>query len=147
MGFSLPAAIGAQFGCPDKTVVNINGDGSYIMTIQELIPAITYKLPLKIFIINNMYLGMVRQWQELFHNKRYAAVDYHDNPDFALVAQAFGATGLRVERVEDVRPALEKAKGVDDGPVVIDFIVDEEENVFPMVPAGAGLGDVIRGLA
>ncbi len=147
MGFSLPAAIGAQIGCPDKTVVNINGDGSYIMTIQELIPAITYKLPLKIFIINNMYLGMVRQWQELFHNKRYAAVDYHDNPDFALLAQAFGATGLRVERVEDVRPALQKAKGIDDGPVVIDFIVDEEENVFPMVPAGAGLGDVIRGLA
>ena len=147
MGFSLPAAIGAQFGCPDKTVVNINGDGSYIMTIQELIPAITYKLPLKIFIINNMYLGMVRQWQELFHNKRYAAVDYHDNPDFALLAQAFGATGLRVERVEDVRPMLQKAKGIDDGPVVIDFIVDEEENVFPMVPAGAGLGDVIRGLA
>ena len=138
MGFSLPAAIGAQIGCPDKTVVNINGDGSYIMTIQELIPAITYKLPLKIFIINNMYLGMVRQWQELFHNKRYAAVDYHDNPDFALLAQAFGATGLRVERVEDVRPALQKAKGIDDGPVVIDFIVDEEENVFPDGARGRG---------
>ena len=147
MGFSLPAAIGAQLGCPDKTVVNINGDGSYIMTIQELVPAITMKLPLKVFIINNMYLGMVRQWQELFHQKRYAAVDYHDNPDFALLAEAFGATGIRVERIEDVRPALEKAKGIDDGPVVIDFIVDEEENVFPMVPAGAGLGDVIRGLA
>ena len=147
MGFSLPAAIGAQLGCPDKTIVNINGDGSYIMTIQELVPAITLKLPLKVFIINNMYLGMVRQWQELFHNKRYAAVDYHDNPDFALLAQAFGATGLRVEHVEDVRPALEKARRIDDGPVVIDFIVDEDENVFPMVPAGAGLGDVIRGLA
>ena len=147
MGFSLPAAIGAQFGCPEKTVININGDGSYVMTIQELIPAITHKLPIKIFIINNMYLGMVRQWQELFHNKRYSAVDYHDNPDFALLAQAFGATGLRVERIEDVGPALEKAKGINDGPVVIDFIVDEEENVFPMVPSGAGLGDVIRGLA
>lgn len=147
MGFSLPAAIGAQLGCPDKTVVNINGDGSYIMTIQELVPAVTLKLPLKIFIINNMYLGMVRQWQELFHQKRYAAVDYHDNPDFALLAQAFGATGLRVDRIEDVRPALEKSKHIDEGPVVIDFIVDEEENVFPMVPAGAGLGDVIRGLA
>lgn len=147
MGFSLPAAIGAQLGCPDKTVVNINGDGSYIMTIQELVPAITLKLPLKIFIINNMYLGMVRQWQELFHGKRYSAVDYHDNPDFAMLAQAFGATGLRVEHVEDVRPALQKAKGIDDGPVVIDFIVAEEENVFPMVPAGAGLGDVIRGLS
>ena len=147
MGFSLPAAIGAQLGCPDKTVVNINGDGSYIMTIQELVPAVTMKLPLKIFIINNMYLGMVRQWQELFHNKRYSAVDYHDNPDFALLAQAFGATGLRVEHPEDVEPALLKAKGINDGPVVIDFIVDEEENVFPMVPAGAGLGDVIRGLS
>ncbi len=147
MGFSLPAAIGAQLGCPDKTVVNINGDGSYIMTIQELVPAITLKLPLKIFIINNMYLGMVRQWQELFHGKRYSAVDYHDNPDFALLAQAFGATGIRVEHTEDVRPALQKAKGITDGPVVIDFIVDEEENVFPMVPAGAGLGDVVRGLS
>lgn len=147
MGFSLPAAIGAQLGCPDKTVVNINGDGSYIMTIQELVPAITLKLPLKIFIINNMYLGMVRQWQELFHGKRYSAVDYHDNPDFALLAQAFGATGLRVEHPEDVEPALQKAKGINAGPVVIDFIVDEEENVFPMVPAGAGLGDVIRGLS
>ena len=147
MGFSLPAAIGAQLGCPDKTIVNINGDGSYIMTIQELVPAVTLKLPLKIFIINNMYLGMVRQWQELFHQKRYSAVDYHDNPDFALLAQAFGATGLRVERIEDVRPALEKAKHINEGPVVIDFIVDEDENVFPMVPAGAGLGDVIRGLA
>ena len=147
MGFSLPAAIGAQLGCPDKTVVNINGDGSYIMTIQELVPAVTMKLPLKIFIINNMYLGMVRQWQELFHGKRYSAVDYHDNPDFALLAQAFGATGLRVEHTEDVVPALQKAKGITGGPVVIDFIVDEEENVFPMVPAGAGLGDVIRGLS
>ena len=147
MGFSLPAAIGAQLGCPDKTVVNINGDGSYIMTIQELVPAVTMKLPLKIFIINNMYLGMVRQWQELFHGKRYSAVDYHDNPDFALLAQAFGATGLRVEHTEDVVSALQKAKGITDGPVVIDFIVDEEENVFPMVPAGAGLGDVIRGLS
>lgn len=147
MGFSLPAAIGAQLGCPDKTVVNINGDGSYIMTIQELVPAITLKLPLKIFIINNMYLGMVRQWQELFHGKRYSAVDYHDNPDFALLAQAFGATGIRVEHMEDVQPALQKAKGITEGPVVIDFIVDEEENVFPMVPAGAGLGDVIRGLS
>jgi acetolactate synthase-1/2/3 large subunit len=94
-----------------------------------------------------MYLGMVRQWQEMFHNKRYAAVDYHDNPDFALLAQAFGATGIRVERVEDVRPALEKVKRLNDGPVVIDFIVEEEENVFPMVPAGAGLDEVIRGLA
>ena len=147
MGFSLPAAIGAQLGCPDKTVVNINGDGSYIMTIQELVPAVTMKLPLKVFIINNMYLGMVRQWQELFHGKRYSAVDYHDNPDFALLAQAFGATGLRVEHPEDVEPALLKAKGITDGPVVIDFIVDEEENVFPMVPAGEGLGDVIRGLS
>jgi acetolactate synthase-1/2/3 large subunit len=102
------------------------------------------KLPLKIFIINNMYLGMVRQWQELFFNKRYAAVDYHDNPDFAKLAEAFGATGIRIEKIEDVRPALERAKEIEDGPVVIDFIVDEEENVFPMVPSGKGLGDLIR---
>ena len=147
MGFSLPATIGAQLGRPDKTLVNINGDGSYIMNIQELVPAVTMKLPLKIFIINNMYLGMVRQWQELFFNQRYSAVDYHDNPDFAKLAEAFGATGIRVERPEDVRPAMEKAKENNDGPVVIDFIVDEEENVYPMVPAGAGLDQLIRGLA
>ena len=147
MGFSLPATIGAQLGRPDKTLVNINGDGSYIMNIQELIPAVTMKLPLKIFIINNMYLGMVRQWQELFYNQRYSAVDYHDNPDFAKLADAFGATGIRVDRPEDVRPAMERAKAIDDGPVVIDFIVDEEENVYPMVPSGAGLDQLIRGLA
>jgi len=147
MGFSLPATIGAQLGRPDKTLVNINGDGSYIMNIQELIPAVTMKLPLKIFIINNMYLGMVRQWQELFYNQRYSAVDYHDNPDFAKLADAFGATGIRVDRPEDVRPAMERAKEIDDGPVVIDFIVDEEENVYPMVPSGAGLDQLIRGLA
>ena len=144
MGFSMPAMIGAQIGRPDKTQVNINGDGSFIMTIQELVPAVSMKLPLKIFIINNMYLGMVRQWQELFFNKRYAAVDYHDNPDFAKLAEAFGATGIRVEKIEDVRPSLERAKEIEDGPVVIDFIVDEEENVFPMVPAGKGLGDLVR---
>jgi acetolactate synthase-1/2/3 large subunit len=147
MGYSFPAAIGAQLGNPDKTVVNINGDGSFIMNIQEVTTAVSLKLPIKCFIINNMYLGMVRQWQELFHNKRYSAVDYHDNPDFALLAQAFGATGLRVERIEDVRPALEKARNINDGPVIIDFIVDEEENVFPMVPSGAGLDELIRGLA
>ena len=147
MGFSLPATIGAQLGRPDKTLVNINGDGSYIMNIQELVPAVTMKLPLKIFIINNMYLGMVRQWQELFFNQRYSAVDYHDNPDFAKLADAFGATGIRVDRPEDVRPAMERAKEIDDGPVVIDFIVDEEENVYPMVPSGAGLDQLIRGLA
>jgi len=147
MGFSLPATIGAQLGRPDKTLVNINGDGSFIMNIQELVPAVTMKLPLKIFIINNMYLGMVRQWQEMFFQKRYSAVDYHDNPDFAKLAEAFGATGIRVERPEEVRPALEQAEKIEDGPVVIDFIVDEEENVFPMVPSGAGLDEVIRGLA
>jgi len=147
MGFSLPATIGAQLGRPDKTLVNINGDGSFIMNIQELGPAVTMKLPLKIFIINNMYLGMVRQWQEMFFQKRYSAVDYHDNPDFAKLAEGFGATGIRVERPEEVRPALEQAQKIEDGPVVIDFIVDEEENVFPMVPSGAGLDEVIRGLA
>ena len=144
MGFSMPAMIGAQIGRPDKTQVNINGDGSFIMTIQELVPAVSMKLPLKIFIINNMYLGMVRQWQELFFNKRYAAVDYHDNPDFAKLAEAFGATGIRVEKIEDVRPSLERAKEIEDGPVVIDFIVEEEENVFPIVPGGQGLGALIR---
>ena len=101
----------AQLGCPVTKPSSISTvTGSYIMTIQELVPAVTMKLPLKIFIINNMYLGMVRQWQELFHGKRYSAVDYHDNPDFALLAQAFGATGLRVEHPEDVRTCTPEGK-------------------------------------
>lgn len=145
MGFSLPAAIGAQFGCPDKTIININGDGSYIMTIQELIPAITYKLPLKIFIINNMYLGMVRQWQELFYAQRYSEVDLRDsNPDFVKLAEAYGAVGIRVFKDEEVEGAWLEASKVKDRPVMLDMVIAEEGNVYPMIPAGAASHEMIE---
>ena len=146
MGYGLPAAIGAQVGCPDKTVININGDGSFMMNLQELATMATNKLPVKVMIINNGYLGMVRQWQELFFQKRYSATSLQDNPDFAKVAEALGVTGMRVEKTDEVRPAIEKALDINT-PVVIDFIVDSEANVFPMVPSGAGLDEMIGGLA
>ena len=135
MGFGFPAAIGAQLGCPDKIVIAIAGDGSFQMNIQELSTAVKYKLPVKVAILNNGYLGMVRQWQELFYEKRYAHTLLDGNPDFVLVAKAYGAEGLLVEKKADVRPIIEKALSID-GPVVIDFKVDPEENVFPMIPAG-----------
>ncbi|MFQ6043852.1 MAG: biosynthetic-type acetolactate synthase large subunit [Candidatus Poribacteria bacterium] len=146
MGYGLPAAIGAQIGCPDKLVVNINGDGSFMMNVQELVTIASRKLPVKVMIINNGRLGMVRQWQELFFNKRYSVSVLHDNPDFAKVAEAFGVTGIKVTQIDEVRPAIEKALRID-GPVVIDFIVSSEANVYPMVPSGAALNEMIGGLA
>ena len=135
MGFGFPAAIGAQLGCPDKTVVAIAGDGSFQMNIQELSTAVKYNLPVKVAILNNGYLGMVRQWQELFYDKRYAHTLLDGNPDFVQVAKAYGADGFLVTDKKDVRPIIEKAISIN-GPVVIDFRVDPEENVFPMIPAG-----------
>jgi acetolactate synthase-1/2/3 large subunit len=135
MGFGFPAAIGAQLGCPDKIVIAIAGDGSFQMNIQELSTAVKYNLPVKVAILNNGYLGMVRQWQELFYDKRYAHTLLDGNPDFVLVAEAYGADGFLVTDKKDVRPTIEKALSID-GPVVIDFRVDPEENVFPMIPAG-----------
>ena len=146
MGYSLPASIGAQIGRPDKLIVNITGDGGFMMNVQELLTVLTYNLPIKIAILNNRYLGMVRQWQELFFDKRYAFTDLHNNPNFAKLAESFGITGMRVSEVKEVRPALEKALDIN-GPVLIEFLVKEEENVFPMVPAGAGLDGMITGLA
>jgi acetolactate synthase-1/2/3 large subunit len=146
MGYGFPAAIGAQIGCPDKIVFAISGDGSFQMNIQELSTIVMYNLPVKVAVINNSYLGMVRQWQELFFNRRYSGVYFKHNPNFAEVARVFGATGIRVTRPEEVRPAIDKAIDTE-GPVVIDFIVDSEENVFPMVPAGAPLQEMIGGLA
>jgi len=147
MGFGFPAAIGAQIGCPDKVVFDIAGDGSFQMNIQELCTVVQHKLPVKVAILNNGYLGMVRQWQELFYNKRYSHTTLHDgNPDFVKVAEAYGAMGIRVEKSEDVVPALEKAIEYD-GPVVLDCIVDQEENVYPMVPAGEAIHRMIGGMA
>ncbi|MFN3467371.1 MAG: thiamine pyrophosphate-dependent enzyme, partial [Candidatus Brocadiales bacterium] len=142
MGFGLPAAIGAQIGRPDQEVWLISGDGSFLMTNQELATAVAYQVPIRAVIVNNGYLGMVRQWQELFYKKRYSQTHLEDNPDFVRVAEAYGAKGFRVERKEEVRPTLEKALAVR-GPVVIDFRIGQEENVFPMIPAGKTVREAI----
>ena len=145
MGFGLPAAIGAQVGCPDKLVFDIAGDGSVQMVSQELATAVAYDLPIKVAILNNGYLGMVRQWQELMWNRRYSQTDINvGTPDFVKLAEAYGALGLRVTRVEDVRPALEQAIATPK-PVVIDFQVAREENVLPFVPPGEPLTKMMGG--
>jgi len=147
MGFGFPAAIGAQFGRPDKTVFDIAGDGSIQMNIQELATAVSNKLPIKIAIMNNGYLGLVRQWQQLFYKGRYSAVELESaNPDFLKLADAYGAAGIRVTRKEEVRPAIEKALSIDNV-VVLDFRIEREENVFPFVPAGEAIDRMIHGLA
>ncbi len=142
MGYGFPAAIGAQVACPDKMVFDIAGDGSIQMNIQELTTVVANKLPVKVAILNNRYLGMVRQWQELFYDGRLSGVDLSTNPDFVKIAEAFGATGIKVTKPEEVRPAIEKAIKTP-GPVFIEFIVDRKENVFPMVPAGAAIDEMI----
>lgn len=146
MGYGFPAAIGAQLGCPDKIVVDIAGDGSIQMNIQELSTVVRLNIPVKIAILNNGYLGMVRQWQELFYNKRYSGVNLDGNPDFVKLAEAYGAKGFLVEKKEDVRPTIEKAFSLH-GPVIMDFRVDPSENVFPMVPAGQAIHRMIGTMA
>jgi acetolactate synthase-1/2/3 large subunit len=146
MGFGFPAAIGAQVGCPDKLVVDIAGDGSIQMNIQELAPAVHNQIPVKICILNNGYLGMVRQWQELFYDKRYAGTPLEGNPDFVRLAEAYGAKGVRVTDPDQVRPALEEAFS-DRLVWVLDFAIEAEENVFPMVPAGEAIDRMIGGMA
>jgi len=147
MGFGFPAAIGAQFARPDAVVFDIAGDGSIQMNIQELATAVKYKLPVNIAILNNGFLGMVRQWQELFYKKRYSGTVLGDsNPDFVKLAEAYGADGIRVTTPEEVRPALEKAIA-SPRPVVLDFAVEPEENVFPMVPAGEAINKMMGGMA
>ncbi|MBA7563994.1 Acetolactate synthase large subunit IlvB1 [subsurface metagenome] len=142
MGFGLPAAIGAKVGCPDSTVWCIDGDGSLQMTIQELATIAQEKVGVKIAVLHNTYLGMVRQWQELFYNKRYVATPL-SSPDFVKIAEAYGLPALRVERREEVAPAIQKAMA-EPGAFLIDFIVEPEENVYPMVPPGAALAEVLE---
>lgn len=143
MGFGLPAAIGASFGVgPDKDVWCISGDGSFQMCIQELIVATIYKLPVKIAILNNTFLGMVRQWQEMFWQKHYSSVDMERAPDFVKVAEAYGMLGLRCENVNDVEATIRKAMETE-GPVLMDFRVVKETNVYPMIPSGQTVGDMI----
>jgi acetolactate synthase-1/2/3 large subunit len=142
MGFGLPAALGAQIGCPDSTVWCIDGDGSFQMTIHELATIVQEQAPVKIAIINNGYLGMVRQWQELFYKKRYVATPI-SCPDFVKIAEGYCLPGLRVTHKEEVVPALEQAMN-HRGPFLIDFRVEPEENVYPMVPPGATVAEIIE---
>ncbi|UCD58164.1 MAG: biosynthetic-type acetolactate synthase large subunit [Candidatus Hydrogenedentota bacterium] len=146
MGYGFPAAIGAQIGRPDKVVFDIAGDGSIQMNIQELATAVHNKLPINVAILNNHFLGMVRQWQQLFHNRRYSASCLIDNPDFVKVAEAYGAKGIKITKKKEVRPAVEEAIESPQ-PVILDFEVAREENVFPMVPVGAGIREMLEGLA
>jgi len=148
MGYGLPAGIGAQFAQPDDDVFVVAGDGSLQMNIQELSTAVGNKKPVKIALLNNGYLGMVRQWQELFFDRRYSETHLEPaNPDFVKLAEAYGAEGMRIEDPDEVRPALEKSLEIDDRPVLMDFRVDPEANVFPMVPAGEAIHRMLDGLA
>jgi acetolactate synthase-1/2/3 large subunit len=142
MGYGFPAAMGAQVAFPDKLVIDIAGDGSFQMNSQELAAVVQYQLPVKVAILNNRYLGMVRQWQEFFYGKRYASVSLEGiSPDFVKLAEAYGAVGLRATRPEEVVPILQQAFSTKK-PVIIDFVVDPEENVYPMVPAGEPLNQM-----
>jgi acetolactate synthase-1/2/3 large subunit len=142
MGFGLPAAMGAKVGCPDKTVICVAGDGSVQMNMQELATCAQEGIAIKVFIMNNNYLGMVRQWQELFWDRRYSHVNMGQFPDFVKLADAYGASGVRLTDkgtlVEDMRAAIEM-----DGPVLIDVRVTQEENVYPMISPGAAARDMV----
>lgn len=142
MGFGLPAAIGAQIACPDKLVVDIAGDGSIQMNIQEMAVAVQCCLPVKVVVLNNSYLGMVRQWQELFYEKRYACTHMDHAPDFVKLAEAYGAVGLRATKPEEVESVLKEGLSIAQ-PVIMDFRVDKEESVYPMVPAGAPITEML----
>jgi acetolactate synthase I/II/III large subunit len=144
MGFSVPAAIGAKVGRPDRTVWAVDGDGCFQMTAQELVTATAERIPVKVAILNNAYLGMVRQWQEMFYDERYSEVYLSpDLPDYKLWAEAMGCVGMRVESPDEVDAAIQKANEIDDRPVVIDFRTDSREKVYPMVPAGKSNDDII----
>ena len=143
MGFGLPSAIGAQLARPESLVYTIVGDGSFQMTLCELSTAAINKLPIKILIINNRYLGMVRQWQHMFYENRLTGVDLEGNPDFMKLASAYGIKGFRVKRSSDVRKTLKAALAWDEGPCIIEAVVEQHDNVFPMVPAGATLDEMI----
>ena len=142
MGYGLPAAIGAQAAFPDRVVIDIAGDGSIQMNIQELATVMQYKLPVKIAILNNGHLGMVRQWQEIFYEKRYSHTVLDIAPDFIKLAEAYGALGLRASKPEEVVPVIEQALSTP-VPVIMDFVVEKEESVYPMVPAGSPINKML----
>lgn len=145
MGFGFPAAIGAKIGRPDKEVFDIAGDGSFLMNMQEICTAVQYRVGVKVAILNNKFLGMIRQWQNLFYNNRYSYSCLECQPDFLKLAESYGCPAFRAEKPEDVEPILREAMKIKDLPVLMDFVVDREENVFPMVPAGAALNEMILG--
>jgi acetolactate synthase I/II/III large subunit len=144
MGFGLPATIGAAFGVTDRPVITICGDGGLMMNIQEMVTAVYNKLPIKIFLINNSYLGMVRQWQELFHKEKYSFTDLAaSNPDFVKVAEAFGCRAVSADTPESARAAISEALAWNEGPMLVDFRVVRKDMVFPMVPAGGSISDML----
>ena len=144
MGFAVPAAIGAKVGRPEAMVWAVDGDGCFQMTAQELVTASAERIPIKVAVLNNAYLGMVRQWQEMFYDERYSEVYLSpDLPDYVKWAEAMGCIGLRVERPEEVQPAIDKANQIDDRPVVVEFRTDSGEKVYPMVPAGASNDEIV----
>ena len=142
MGYGLPAAIGAQIAFPNRQVIDIAGDGSIQMNIQELIVAVANCLPVKVVILNNRYLGMVRQWQELFYDRNYCGTGIHDAPDFVKLAEAYGAVGLRATKPEEVEATLREGLKIP-RPVFMEFVVEQEENVYPMVPAGKPTSEML----
>ena len=143
MGYEVPGAMGAQVGRPDKVVWSIAGDGGFQMTMCELATLFENRIPVKIAILNNGFLGMVRQWQELFYDRSYVATGYSGNPDFVKLAEAFGIYGARVTEKSQVRRTIVEAMEFD-GPALIDFVVEQEENVYPMIPAGMSVGQMIE---
>ncbi|MBS1849149.1 MAG: acetolactate synthase large subunit [Actinobacteria bacterium] len=144
MGFAIPAAVGAKVGRPDRTVWAVDGDGCFQMTAQELVTASTEHIPIKVAILNNGYLGMVRQWQEMFYDERYSEVYLSlDVPDYVKWAEAMGCVALRVESPEEIAPAIDKANEIDDRPVVVEFRTDDREKVFPMVPGGKANDEIV----
>jgi acetolactate synthase-1/2/3 large subunit len=142
MGFGFPAAIGAQVAFPDKTVIDIAGDGSFQMNIQEMATAVQYNLPVKVAILNNQCLGMVRQWQQLFCDRRYSQTIFEAAPDFVKLAEAYGGVGLRATKADEVEPVIREALSIRK-PVIMDFWVDRNECVYPMVPPGAALSEML----
>jgi acetolactate synthase-1/2/3 large subunit len=144
MGYGLPAAIGAQIAHPDSLVIDVAGEASILMNIQEMSTAAQYRLPVKIFILNNQYMGMVRQWQELLHGGRYSESYMESLPDFVKLAEAFGARGLRVTEPSKLDETIKEMIAIK-GPVICDVLIDKHENCFPMIPSGAAHYDMLLG--
>src|SRR3546814_787215 len=144
MGYGLPAAIGAQIAHPKALVIDVAGEASILMNIQEMSTAVQHRLPVKIFILNNQWMGMVRQWQELMHGGRYSESYTDSLPDFVKLAEAFGAVGFRAEKPDDVDKVIKEMIAID-RPVIVDCCVDQKENCFPMIPSGAAHNEMLLG--